>query len=257
MSNVTLNVKSFKGWKSGLSNLLSAEFKRWETKEWYLMGIMWVGIIGFSMIQLLAEADADIRAGLALFGFFAGIFPMINVVIIMQDEIVGHRETGTMAWILSKPVSRSAYILSKLIANSFGVLVAMVLAPGIVVYLEIILFKGEVIPIVPYLFGLGVLALSQFYFLVLTLMLGVFFKNRGGVIGIPLILGFGFTFLQGLPLIGLFHPFGMFFPSIENPLFVAVILGDAVETWMPLISTIIISLIFVAVTLYKFNREEF
>ena len=83
------------------------------------------------------------------------------------------------------------------------------------------------------------------------------FKNRGGVIGIPLLFGFAFTFLQGLPFIGLFHPLGMFFPTVENPLFVAVILGDVVESWIPLLSTVIVSILFVIITFYKFNREEF
>jgi len=70
------------------------------------------------------------------------------------------------------------------------------------------------------------------------------------------MFGFAFTFLQGLPFIGLFHPLGMFFPTVENPLFVAVILGDVVESWMPLVSTVIFSLLFVIITFYKFNREE-
>ncbi len=253
--NTVFETRNIKGWRSGLANLLWAELKRWETKEWYLTGALWVLIIGVSVMQFIGEGD--IKTGLTFLGFFGSMFPMINVIILLQDEVVGPRETGTLSWLLSKPVSRTSYIVSKIISNSIGVFVAMVFAPGMVVYLEYVIFQGQFLAIGPYLAGLGILFVNLFFYLSLTLMLGTLFKERGGVIGIPLAVGLGYTLIQSIPIINILHPMGMFFPTIEEPLFLSVILGEPVVYFIPLIFTIASCILFVALAIWKFNREEF
>ncbi len=253
--NSVFTIRNVKGWSSGLANLLWAELKRWETKEWYFIAALWTGIIGLCVMQFIGEGDVTV--GLVFLGFFGSMFPMINVIITLQDEVVGPRETGTLAWLLSKPVSRTSYILSKLLSNSLGVLVTMVLAPGFAVYLEYIVFRGILIPIGPFLAGLGILFLNLFFYLSLTLMLGTFFEERGAVIGIPLALGLGYTLIQSVPVINILHPMGMFFPTIEEPLFVSVILGKPITNIIPLVATVVFCIVFVTLALWKFNHEEF
>ena len=63
------------------------------------------------------------------------MFPAIAVIIIMKDTLVGEKQSGTAAWVLSKPVSRPAFILSKLAANSIGVLATIVILPGVVAFI--------------------------------------------------------------------------------------------------------------------------
>ena len=60
---------------------------------------------------------------------FTGLFPAVGVVIIMQDTIVGEKREGTASWVLSKPLTRLAFVLSKVIANSVGVMVTMIIVP--------------------------------------------------------------------------------------------------------------------------------
>ncbi len=63
-----------------------------------------------------------------IYAVFAGMFPAVAVVIIMQGVLVGEKRDGTAAWVMSKPISRPAFILSKVLANSLGVLATMVVS---------------------------------------------------------------------------------------------------------------------------------
>ncbi len=256
--NSEFNLRNVQGWRTGLSNLLSAEFGRWGTKDWYIMMAIWLAIINGSLLGVLSGMD-DIASALMLLGLLAGMFPVINVVIVLQDVIIGEKETGTAAWILSKPVSRPAYILSKLIGNLVGITVSLAIVPGIVAYATIYLMRGVLLPPGPFFAAIAILALNLIFFLTLTLMLGTFFDSRGGVIGIPMLLGPGYSLFYNLPLISAFHPMAMFFPSgnADISFFGAIALGEPVGSLIPFLMTVFGILLFTIVSLWRFHREEF
>ncbi len=255
--NSEFNLRNVQGWRSGLSNLLSAEFGRWGTMDWYIMMAIWLAIINASLLGVLSGSD-DVASAIVLLGLLAGMFPVINVVIVLQDVIIGEKETGTAAWILSKPVSRPAYILSKIIGNVVGIVVSLALVPGIVAYATIFLLKGVLLPPGAFFAGIAILALNLIFFLTLTLMLGTIFDSRGGVIGIPMLLGPGYSLFYAMPIISEFHPISMFFPSgnANNSFFGAVVLGEPVGSLIPLFITILGIIIFTMIALWRFNREE-
>ena len=256
-TNSEFKLRSVQGWRTGLSNLLSAEFGRWGTKDWYVTMAIWVGIINVSLLGVLSGME-DVTVALMLLGLLAGIFPVINVVIVLQDVIIGEKETGTAAWILSKPVSRPAYILSKLIGNVVGIVVSLAIVPGIVAYATFYLVGGVLLPIGSFILAIALLALSLIFFLTMTLMLGTLFDNRGGVIGIPMLLGPGYTLFYSLPILSAIHPLAMFFPSgnADITFFGAVALGNPVGSLLPLFTTILGIVVFTIVALWRFNREE-
>jgi ABC-2 type transport system permease protein len=257
VTNTEFKLRSVQGWRTGLANLLSAEFGRWGTKDWYVTMAIWLGIINVSLLGVLSGME-DVTAALMVLGLLAGIFPVINVVIVLQDVIIGEKETGTAAWILSKPVSRPAYILSKLIGNVVGIVVSLAIVPGIVAYITFYLVGGVLLPIGSFILAIALLALNLIFFLTMTLMLGTLFDNRGGVIGIPMLLGPGYSLFYSLPIISMFHPMAMFFPSgnTENTFFGAVALGEPVGSLFPFFTTILGIVVFTIVALWRFNREE-
>ncbi len=242
----------------GLSNLLQAEFSRWRTWDWYIMAILWVSIISFSTIGMFLSSDSNVTDVVNVLGLMIGMFPVIAVVIIMQDEIVSHRETGTIAWLLSKPVTRPSFILSKLISNIVGVVVSMVILPGIVVYIEFVVFKGIVLSPIQYLLGFSLVAINLVFYLSLTLMLGTVFEQRGGIIAIPLALGLGYTLIMNLAAEIPIHPMSMFFPAgTDVSLFGSLILGTPLGSILPIISATLFIIVFILISLWKFNKEEF
>jgi len=197
------NLKPVAGssWISGFDNMFGKEMSDWfHTRRWLSQTIVWIGIINVFLAFLLfvvptmepSALESDpMSFGLAFFFQMALIGGTIGTIILSQDEIVGEKQTGTAAWILSKPVSRTAFILSKLAANTIGILIFIVLIPGIIAIAELSMAAQRSVAIPSFLLGLGVLLLGLFFYLTLTLMLGVLFHQRGGVIGIGLGLFFG------------------------------------------------------------------
>jgi ABC-type transport system involved in multi-copper enzyme maturation permease subunit len=252
-------------WHRGLSNLLDKEFAGWwKTRMWWIQCLIWVGLIGFIVGAALfgsPNSKPVLSEMVVLYAIIAAIFPAAGVIIIMQDALVGDKREGTAAWILSKPAARQAFILSKLIAYSFGVLATMVVLPGIVVYAMISI--GVKATPDPWLFmaALGIIFLSFLFYLTLTLMLGSFFKNRAPVIGIPMAILFLQQYLIGLlPALGYVLPWSLFVstgnPNVA-PIVPALLIGQPIYSYIPIVALAVESILFTLIAIWRFNREEF
>jgi ABC-2 type transport system permease protein len=198
---------------------------------------------------------------LTLFAVFAGLFPAVGVVIIMQDALVGEKREGTAAWVLSKPVTRPVFVLSKVIANSLGVLATMVIVPGLIGYALLYFTRHFTIDPLNLLLALAVIFVSHFFFLSLTLMLGTFFNSRGPVIGLPLAILFLQQNILGiLPILRFVLPWTLVIPiGRESTPVLALMLGLPVQSegLTTLAFIAMESIIFIIIALWRFNREEF
>jgi energy-coupling factor transporter ATP-binding protein EcfA2 len=106
-----------------------------------------------------------------------------------------------------------------------------------------ILSRGELV----------IIAVEILFYLSLTLMLGAFFNQRGPVLAIPLAL----VFLQQ-PLIGLVPPLFYVAPyPLSAALAGAVAFGDPLPFITPLLATMMWSVIFTGLAIWRFGREEF
>jgi ABC-2 type transport system permease protein len=256
---------SERGWRCGLSNLLDNEFAGWwKTHMWWIQCLIWVGLIGFIVGTALfgsPGARPRLSDGLELYAIIAGIFPSIGVVIIMQDALVGGKRDGTAAWVMSKPAARQSFILSKLIANSLGMLATMVVLPGIVVYLMISISVKESPNPWLFLIACGIIFLSLLFYLTLTLMLGSFFRSRGPVIGITMAILFLQQYMIALlPALRYVLPWSLFV-ALSKPnvgaIVPALLTGQPIYSYVPIISLAVESILFVLIAVWRFNREEF
>lgn len=259
------------GWRLGLSNLLDKENRGWwKTRRWVVQAVIWSLVInGIAAASLFSgpepgapalSLDERVFQTLTLFTLLAGLIPAIAVIIQGQDSVIGEKQTGTAAWILSKPVSRPAYILSKLAASSLGALVTMTLVPSVVFYLMMALAAHTSLPVLPFLASVAMIFLSQFFYIALTLMLGTLFARRGPVIGIGLVVALGFQFILGLiAAIYPVTPWALVFPLSETQPSIALALITSQPLPSPL--TIPFNLLWVAlmvsVAVWRFGREEF
>ena len=259
--NSVFELVQVRGWRGGLNNLLRGELGSWwKSSSWWVQTLIWVGVINGILAGMLWGAEGvGPQEAATLYSVFSGLFPTIAVIIILQDAVVGEKESGTAEWVLSKPVSRTAFILAKLIANTIGVVVTMVVFPGIVAYLQIRL-AGADLTLFNFSLGMGVLALNLVFYLTLTLMLGTLFHHRGPVIGIPLALAFGQQMLLGLaPFLVQVLPWILVVPfgDYELPVAAALMQGRQPPTLIPLYSVSILIVVFVVVSLWRFEKEEF
>jgi ABC-2 type transport system permease protein len=182
------------------------------------------------------------------------------VVILAQDTLIGEKQSGTVAWVLSKPSSRSAFILSKVISSALGILITMALFQGGIAYLILFIVTGKAFPILPYAGAIGMLFLSLLFWLALAIMLSALSNLRGLVIGIPLFLILGFSFfVEVVPWTADFMPWSLTraVTATRPAMGVSLVLGHPIPSFMPLIATAIGVLIFTLVAIWRFQKEEF
>lgn len=254
---------------SGFGNMFAKELGDWfHTRRWLIQLIIWVAIINVFMAFVLfvaprideaqgptgAPGMGDLfRTGLDLFFSFAIMGGSIGVIILALDEIVGEKTSGTAAWILSKPLSRVSFVLTKLASNAIGILLFILIIPGIIAYIQIGLASGTYPPLLPYLAGMGVAALTLLFYLTLTLMLGVLSDTRGPVVGISMALLF-----LGSILVQLFQPAALFLPVAMQDFAVMIANGQPLPgpAWIEILTTALWSLVFMAIAVWRFQKLE-
>jgi ABC-2 type transport system permease protein len=268
-ANSAFEIRQGHNWSRGLDNLLRSALGSWFGMRTLLTHLLlWVGMIdGILTATLLtinnsgdpAEMASAADTGVMLYCVFTGLFAAVGVVIIMQDAIVGEKQTGTAAWVLSKPATRESFVLSKWLGNMAGIVVMMVLVPGLIAYVLISqLAVGDWMPLLPFLAGMGCLAVCLIFFQTFTLMLGALINNRGAVIGLGLALLFGQQFLANMfPIMWQVLPVGIFLPKDTGlTLAPALMLGEPLPSFAPLLFTAGFSILFLVIGVWRFKRAE-
>lgn len=177
----------------------------------------------------------------------------MGAIILAQDEIIQEKQSGTAAWILSKPAARPAFILTKLLSNIGGALVFIVALPGLVALGEFFLVTHRLVPLAPFLAGLGVALLALFFYLSLVILLGVLFESRGPVLAVPFGIIFGGRIIANyVPQIAYVLPVSM------DGVAVAVVQGVPLPAMLvsQVISAAVLSIVFILVALWRFQRVE-
>lgn len=251
----------------GFENLLRKENSLWwGTRKWWVQGLIWLlisnGIIALMLWVTPALDSTDpvppSSEMMIVFLMTHGAFAAIGVMILAQSAIVGEKRSGTAEWILSNPVSRSAFILSKLLGNALGIMAILVLIQCAVAYLQISLRTGDFLPLVPCVAAISLLSLTLLFYLTLAIMLGTIFNARGPVIGISIGVMVVQSLLRQL-LVALAPWISLVLPDSVLQLAAPIVQGQPLPAqWpIPIISTALMSILFILIAMWRFNREEF
>lgn len=252
-----------RGWRSGMTNLLRKENGLWwNTRRWWVQSIVWYFILNGLVTLLLwiipALDPGDSPAIDEIYGVFFQMWPIttIGVMVLMQSSVVSEKQSGTAAWIMSNPVSRISFILSKFIANTFAILIILVGLQGLIGYAQFSLKAKALMPMAPYLRAFGVLSLHLVFYIALALMLGAIFRGRGAVIGISLGL-LVFQDLASQILVIKWPWFPSLLPSTLGFYIPLLAEGEALPSMNPIIVTSLLIPIFIVLAIWNFSKEEF
>jgi ABC-2 type transport system permease protein len=266
-NRIALQSVNTQGWRMGFANFFRKEHNEWwRTRRWLVHSIIWLLLINGIVLAVLKspappEAGAPPDSGTMIFVIMGGLMTGLGIIITMQGSILDEKKSGTAAWVLSKPLSRKALILGKLAANSLAALLIMIVLQGVVAFAQLTAFDKTPPALLPFLAGLALMALHLLFYLTLMLMLGTFFNERGAVLGIPIGLLFGAQFLMQLaPALIQIMPWTIIMPPVggsSSALALMVMLGQPLTNITPIIATVLWIVIFVAVAMWRFEREEF
>jgi ABC-2 type transport system permease protein len=253
-----------KGKLLGFENMLRKENRLWwGTRRWWMQALLWLVILnGFIflilfLLPVMAPGEIDdggVPNGVEIL-FNTGVMLLsLGAIVLNQGVIVDEKLSGTGEWVLSKPLTRQAFLLAKLAGNFMGILVVLVGLQSLAAYLQVWLKTGEHFPVGPFLFGVAILALHVLFYVTLTMLIGVFANNRGIVLAIP--LGFllaGGVIMNFIGEVAFFTPWPV---GTVLPLLVQGVELPAMA-YLPLIMTPVWTLVFILVSLWKFERVEF
>lgn len=259
----------------GFKNLFSKENGAWwGTRRWWINALLWTVLLsGLTAIMLFspgAEANQATEAeisqaggsiafilslGLSVFFEFGGPMLAIGTVILSQDLIIAEKQSGLTEWLLSKPVTRRAYVLAKAAANGPALLILLVGLSSSVVYGLLSLRLGSPFPLLPFLFAVEILSVHTLFYLTLTLMLGTIFNNRAPILGIALGSILGGSILGGF-ITPLFYITPWMLPKTAWLLTTnqAISLDMGISS---LVASMMLSIIFLVVALVRFEKMEF
>ncbi len=259
---MTLQPAAARGWRAGFANLLDRELGTWwRTRRWLVHLVLWPSVIGLFCLIIWLEgrktmAPADgLRESTQLFFQLGGFFALIGAVLATQSAIVGERRSGTAAWVLTKPTTRRAFVLAKFVGITLSFLTLSLVLPALVWQVQIWL-QWRTLPAPPhFLEAAGILALHQTFYIALTLMMGTLLQHRAAVAGSAL----------GFWIAGNIVP--SFAPAWVSAILPWPLVGAAASIalwrpvpfllWQPALATAIWSAVFIAVALWRFEREEF
>jgi ABC-2 type transport system permease protein len=264
----------------GMGNMLAKELSSWwRTRRWWLQCLIWLillnGLTALVLKSVHSEPEVAIEprsdmsapmaetptvAGLIVFLAMSGIALPIAAISTGQDSVLGERHSGTAAWVLSKPISRTAFILGKLIANGLGFLATGIVFPGVIVYLEITILGGAPLPWLAFAGAMGLVYLNLLFYLTLAMVLGTLCNGRGPVLGITLALLIGFQLILMLaPWLAEVMPWTLLSSAGQGgaPLAMLLAQGQPLPTVAPIIATVLWCMLFVVIAIWRFGREEF
>jgi ABC-2 type transport system permease protein len=245
---------------TGFGNLVDKEYGTWwRTRRALLHSILWLSVInGILLLIGLDEMGRNPYGILAelteIFFRMGGFFAAIGIVVSTQGSVLGERKLGTAEWVLSKPVTREAFVLSKLVVNGASFIALAVLIPSVVFFLQTLLLAYLQPSLGPFLLGSLLNVEHLLFYLALTLALSAWMNSRGAVSGVAIGFMFAGFILPGfLPwLLGMT-------PWALSEFAATAARGRPLpaEAWQPIVVTLLWTVSLVLVALWRFDREEF
>ena len=258
-ANRALTLVTSCGWLRGFGNLLDNELTRWwKTPMGWIVSLVYAALTFF-----LLNTGGFRNEGMFVHRYrdSVALFHTVGVLVVMQGVLVGDKKDGTAAWVLSKPATRTALILAKLIANSLGVLTTMLLVSGAVLYVEWLILGT--VPPNPLLFlkTLGIAFLSPLWYLTLMLMLEALLDNRMAILGIgACLLVLSGKLLSWFPVLHYTLPWYLLSSAAtQDPPGGVMMLafGWSIEQYTPTLVIVAVEcILFVLVALWRFNQDE-
>lgn len=248
-------------WYAGTKNLISRELRYERSAMYWIQQLLIWTFLANGFVVLFLSLPADMLAEVlplpqdtfSLLMFFNMLVLLFSIFIpvLLQGIVIDEKLSGTAAWILSKPVSKKAYLLSKLTAGILAIMGVSVVIQGVIAY-GVFIAYGYTLNIPGFLMNLGLTGILVAYIASLTVMVGTLTTSRGKVLAVAV----GLTL--GSQIVARFFPLVVFLIPCGLPLAgLGLVTGDSVFglEWM-LLSASIQIVMFVLISLFVFDRTE-
>ena len=175
-------------------------------------------------------------------------FGILSAILVGMGAIASERERGTAAMTLSKPVSRSAFILAKLCALSLSFVIALAVASaGAFFYTDLLIEPGN---LSGFIAASSLLALFFIFAIALTLYFSSLFKSAMAAGALSLATILGLAAVTNLPWVGDFMPGRL--TGWSN----ALISGSPGYQWWAVVATVLYIAVLVWLAKLSLDKKE-
>lgn len=255
----------------GLGGLLRGELERWLGRRGLVHLIGWTVFAQFMLLNDTiwnSDALADWRGFDAVIQLWWVATPLAAIGV-SQNALIEERHNQTAAWVLSKPVSRSSFVVAKVLGDAIGLIVFAVWLQAALVYV----WMPEVTPVeglpverpdlTRFLVVVGIHSLVILFFVAMTVCLTTFIPWRGPVAAIGLVVWLVVWAaprkeIEDYTIGGLMAgELGDAVSGVYKPISEYLIFDQPLEPISSVVWTAVAALVFTTIGALVFRREEF
>jgi ABC-2 type transport system permease protein len=173
---------------------------------------------------------------------------LLALIIASAGIVSGESRAGTAILVLTKPVSRTAFVVAKVIAQATLLIVATASAAVICWGVTLAIFGTA--PVAELVESTALWLLLALLFVCLMTLLSVLVSAQAGAAGAGIALYFVLSILSQWGPAQHASPAGLFTATTS------VIDGDSVPILIPVLTTLLLGALCLIAALWRFNREE-
>lgn len=250
----------------GLGGLIKGELHRWFGLRIVVHTTVWTLLVtGLLWLVTTNVAEVDWRGFDLLIQIWWIALPLGSIAI-AQNALIEERQAETLPWILSKPVSRPALVLSKAISDTLGIVLPAVIIQAVIAWYMLPALEPKVgLPIREpelsrYLTVVGVQIVIVVFFVAVTVFAGTVLRSRGPVAA----LGLGMWILlwvspgealDRLTISGLVS--GELSGESFKPITAYLVFGQALDPASGIYWTLVWAGLLIIAAIGVFSREQF
>jgi ABC-2 type transport system permease protein len=173
---------------------------------------------------------------------------LLVVIITGAAAVAGERRGGTAILVLTKPLSRTAFVWSKAIANLAVVIAATALGAALCVAVTVALF--DTAHVVAFIESVGVWLALAAMFVCLMVWLSAALDRQAAAAGAGIAVYVVLFALTGFPLLRDWSPAGVFTAND------ALLKGKDAALAQPVAVTLVLAVVFLLLAAWSFRRKE-
>ena len=173
---------------------------------------------------------------------------LLALIIVTAALVSGERRSGTAILVLTKPVSRAAFLVAKFIAQV--VLIAAALIPAALLCWIVTFLIFEEAPVLAFIQSMFVFVLIAAFFVSTMLVCSTLVNSQAGAAGIGLLVYLLFTIFSGWGPTQQYTPAGLYSATAN------LITGDPTPLLGPILTGLLAASALLALAILIFTRQE-
>ncbi|MGF1571181.1 MAG: ABC transporter permease [Nodosilinea sp.] len=258
-------------WRRGFRAMFRRELHTWRWRKFLTSAIAWLVVLilvalvlgGNVGVTTSRNGGAPTVRNLSQGFFFQAwlFFPMLAAIFSTLGAISDERRQGTLPWVLSKPLPRSAFYLAKLSANLLVKAMTIILMPGLLAAI-ILASRGVAVNPVGLFGAMKLVGVVLAFYVTLTLMMDAIGINRTATLIIPSLLLLVSPVLPQLALLFRMPVLGSVLTQVTPMGITSTVLsnwvtaGQAPDNFLPIICTVLWAVGFTLVGVTALKRQE-